>query len=238
MREKNRLIVALDGDNYEQAEKLIDTLSPEVDIFKVGAAPFTAYGHEVLKKINEAGKKVFLDLKVHDIPNTVANAARAAAEKRVFMMNFHCLGGGRMLEAAARGAKEGSEISGGKPPILLGVTVLTSMSDEDMREIGLAGRVQDKVLELARLAKDSGLDGVVASAQEAHLIKEKIGKDFIVVTPGVRPEWAQAGDQKRIVTPKQAIEGGADYIVVGRPIIKDDDPLGAAKKIIKEMERP
>ncbi len=232
MAAKEKLIVALDAESPGQALKLIDILSDEVEIFKVGIAPFTGFGQKVLEKLHSAGKKVFLDLKFHDIPNTVAGAARAAAEKGVFMMNFHCLGGRSMLEAAAKGAREAK--SGGKP-ILLGVTILTSMNNEDMRSIGIAGDLQEKVIELARLAADSGLDGVVASAKEARAIKEKIGKDFLVVTPGVRPEWAARGDQKRILTPKQAMSEGADYIVVGRPIIQAEDPAAAAKKIIEEM---
>lgn len=228
MTPKERLIVALDTKTLGEATRLIDVLSPEVDIFKVGIAPFTGFGEELLEKLSESGKKVFLDLKVHDIPNTVENAARLAKEKNVFMMNFHCLGGEEMLKAAVRG--------GGGGPILLGVTVLTSMTEEAMKKLGLSGSVEDKVLELAEVAKSSGLNGVVASAKEAKAIREKLGTDFIIVTPGVRPEWAAMGDQKRVLTPKAAIEEGADYIVVGRPIIQADDPLGAAKKIINEME--
>ena len=141
-----------------------------------------------------------------------------------------------MLEEARKGSEEGSAALGNEAPILLGVTVLTSMSEDDLQAIGLKGHVENKVLELAKLAKDAGLGGVVASAKEAKAIKEKIGKEFIVVTPGVRPTWAAAGDQKSILTPKQAISEGADYIVVGRPIIQADDPAQAAKKIIGEME--
>lgn len=167
MNAKNRLIVALDVDSQERCNELIDILSPEVEIFKIGIAPFTGYGHAVLQKLKSARKKVFLDLKFHDIPNTVRNAARAAAAHGVFMMNFHCLGGRGMLKAAVEGAKEGSTVSGNKTPLLLGVTVLTSMSEDDMQVLGFKGSVEDKVLELARIAKEAGLDGVVASAQEA-----------------------------------------------------------------------
>ncbi len=140
-----------------------------------------------------------------------------------------------MLRAAAEGAKAGSDASGKNPPILLGVTVLTSMDEKEMLSIGLSGEIEAKVLELARLAADAGLDGVVASAKEAREIKDRLGSNFVVVTPGVRPDWAVAGDQKRVVTPKQAIENGADYIVVGRPIIQADDPAAAAVRIIEEM---
>jgi len=230
MEARDRLIVALDIEDKDRALQMIETLSPVVDLFKVGIAPFTDYGHIVLEKLEEKGKKVFLDLKFHDIPNTVRNAAYAAAKKNVFMMNFHCLGGKEMLEKAREGARE----TGGRS-LLLGVTVLTSMDREDMETIGLAGTVKDKVMELAGLAKDAGLDGVVASAEETKMIKDKFGKEFVVVTPGIRPEWAASGDQKRIVTPEAAIRGGSDYIVVGRPIIKAEDPLKAAEKIIEEM---
>ncbi len=233
MSGKNKLIVALDVDSQDKCLEVIDILSPEVDIFKVGIAPFTDFGHAILDKLKEKGKKVFLDLKFHDIPNTVRNAVCVAARKDVFMMNVHCLGGKSMLEQAVKGAGQGA--SGKGRPLLLGVTILTSMDEEGIREIGLAGTVGDRVTGFAEMAKDAGLDGVVASAKETGMIKEKLGKDFIVVTPGIRPEWSSAGDQKRIVTPRQAIENGSDYIVVGRPVIQDKDPLAAAKKIIEEI---
>ncbi len=233
MEAKARLIVALDVATFEEAEKLIDVLADEVEIFKVGIAPFTAFGQPILDKLASLEKKVFLDLKVHDIPNTVANAARAAVEKGVFMMNFHCLGGQKMLEAAVKAVK-GIQ-SDREAPILLGVTILTSMNEDDCQGIGLRGRVEDNVLELARTAKTAKLDGVVASAREARMIKDNIGNDFVIVTPGVRPEWAAKGDQQRVLTPKAAISEGADYIVVGRPILQADDPADAARKIIEEM---
>lgn len=236
MNAKDRLIVALDVDTLDEAEKLVEQLSKDVDIFKIGIAPFTDFGHEILAKIEERGKKVFLDLKFHDIPNTVKNAASAAAKKGVFMMNFHCVGGKRMLEAAVKGSEEACAASGKKSPILLGVTVLTSMNESDLNEVGIEGPVEKRVIAFAGIARAAGLNGVVASAREAKLIKRDIGKDFIVVTPGVRPLWAEEGDQKRVLTPKQAISEGADYIVVGRPIIEADDPALAAKKIIEEME--
>ncbi|MEA3489597.1 MAG: orotidine-5'-phosphate decarboxylase [Candidatus Omnitrophota bacterium] len=235
MRAEERLIVALDVDNINRALELIDILAPVVEVFKVGIAPFTGFGHNLLEELRFAGKKCFLDLKFHDIPNTVLNAARAAAARGVFMINFHCLGGRKMLEAAVKGAKEAGGDEEGKKPLLLGVTVLTSMGDEDLRAVGLSGVLRDRVIDLAGLAADAGMDGVVASAQEARDIKQRIGEDFLVVTPGVRPEWAPGGDQKRILTPKRAISEGADYIVVGRPIIEADDPASAARKIIEEM---
>lgn len=233
MTAKERLIVALDVDSAERAEELIDMLSPEVDVFKVGIAPFTDFGERVMGKIAAAGKKVFLDLKFHDIPNTVRNAAEAAAKKNVFMMNFHCLGGEKMLSAAAEGVDRAGKR---KDTLLIGVTILTSMGPEDLKPVGIEGDIAGRVIGLAEIAKKAGLDGVVASGQEARGIKEKMGKDFVVVTPGVRPEWAAKGDQKRVLTPAAAIAAGADYIVVGRPIIQADDPARAARRIIEEME--
>ncbi|MFH1797981.1 MAG: orotidine-5'-phosphate decarboxylase [Candidatus Omnitrophota bacterium] len=235
MNPKEKLIVALDVDSFERAESLVDMLSDDVDIFKVGIAPFTGFGQALLNKLETAGKKVFLDLKIHDIPNTVRNVVRCAVKKGVFMMNFHCLGGLKMLETAAREAKIVQEELEGEKTILLGVTILTSMGEKDIQEIGLSGSVMDKVFELAALAERAGLDGVVASSQEAKMIKETMGRDFVVVTPGIRPEWAVSGDQKRILTPKQALREGADYLVVGRPIIQADDPVEAVGKILEEM---
>jgi orotidine-5'-phosphate decarboxylase len=228
-----KLIVALDVETYDEAARLVDELSDRVEIFKVGIAPFTSFGERLLGKISEAGKKVFLDLKFHDIPNTVRAAARAGAEKGVFMMNFHCLGGEKMLRAAKEGAAEGS--LSGSAPILLGVTILTSMDDMEMSKIGLAGTVKEKVMELASKAARAGLDGVVASAHEAKELKQARGQGFIIVTPGVRPAWAAKGDQERIMTPARAIEEGADYIVVGRPIIAASDPREATGRILEEI---
>jgi orotidine-5'-phosphate decarboxylase len=235
MTPKDRLIIALDVDSYEKASELVDRLSPVVDIFKVGIAPFTDFGEKIIDKLHKTNKKIFLDLKYHDIPNTVKNAAAAAAKKGIFMMNFHCLGGKKMLEAAVKGAEEAA---GGKRkrPILLGVTVLTSMDDGDLGKIGMAGSVKEKVMEFAKLALEAGLDGVVGSAEETAGIKKLCGKDFIVVTPGIRPLWSESGDQKRVVSPSEAVANGSDYIVVGRPVIEADDPRETVAKIIEEME--
>lgn len=230
-----KLIVALDIDNLAQAIALIDRLSPEVEWFKIGIAPFVRFGEPLLQKLQQLNKKVFLDLKFHDIPNTVKEVSKAAAKKGVSMMNFHCLGGARMLQAAVEGVNEANLA---KPPILLGMTILTSMTAEDMKEVGLSGSVEEKVIDLASMAKTAGLQGVVASAKEASVLKEKIGKDFVVVTPGIRPAWSVSGasDQRRIVTPEQAVLEGSDYIVVGRPILQAEDPLIAAGKIINALK--
>lgn len=231
----NRLIVSLDVDNLDKAIELIDILSPKIEIFKVGIAPFTSFGNQLLDKLRSLNRRVFLDLKFHDIPNTVKNATKAAVQKGVYMMSLHCLGGLRMLQAAVAGVKE-TNVS--EMPLLLGVTILTSMITEEMQNVGLNTIMQDKVITLAELARDAGLSGVVASPKEVKIIKEKIGQDFIVVTPGIRS--AEAGvsndDQRRTLTAGQAIAGGADYIVVGRPIIQADDPLAAADKIIAEIK--
>jgi len=233
---RDRLIVALDVGDINRALELIDILSPEVDIFKIGIAPFTGFGHALLEEMRSAGKKCFLDLKFHDIPNTVHNAAKAAAEKDVFMINFHCLGGEKMLEAAVKGAREGAA-SEDRRPLVLGVTILTSMDQEEMGRMGMAGGLRERVIDLALSAKRAGMDGVVASAREAADIKNAAGKDFIVVCPGVRPEWAGSGDQKRVLTPARAMAEGADYLVVGRPVIENENPLNAARRIKEEMRQ-
>lgn len=234
MTAKEKLIVALDIGTYDEAVRMVDILKDKVDIFKVGIVPFTAFGDGILRHIEEQGKKVFLDLKFHDIPNTVRNAARAGASRGVFIMNFHSLGGEEMLKAARQGAEEGS--GGGKPPILLAVTILTSMNQEAVKKAGLAGTVKERVMDLAGVAAGSGMDGVVASAQEAAEIKRTQGSGFIVLTPGVRPVWASGQDQKRIMTPAMAAASGADYIVVGRPILEAEDPAKAADMVLKEIE--
>ena len=199
--------------------------------FKVGMGLFTLCGPDAVALVHDSGAKVFLDLKFHDIPNTVAHAVRSAATLGVFMVNIHALGGSEMMMRAVEAARESE-----KKPKLLGVTVLTSMDQSSIGEIGIEKKIEEEVVSLARLGKESGLDGVIASPNETGLIRKNLGKDFIIVTPGIRPAGAEKGDQKRVMTPKAAVTAGADYIVVGRPIIETKDPLGAAKKIIKEME--
>ncbi|MDD5424563.1 MAG: orotidine-5'-phosphate decarboxylase [Candidatus Omnitrophica bacterium] len=230
-----RLIVALDMKTLDEAALTVKKLAASVRIFKVGMGLFTSYGPDAVKMVHDKGAKVFLDLKFHDIPNTVAHAVRSAAKLGVFMINIHAMGGSDMITAAAAAA---AEAAGGsdKKPILLGVTVLTSMDQAAIGEIGVERKIEEEVIALARLGKDAGLDGVVASPNETSLIRQNLGKDFIVVTPGIRPAGAEKGDQKRTMTPADAVRAGADYIVVGRPIIEAKDPVEAAKKIIKEME--
>ncbi len=232
-----KLIVALDVPDLKQAEAIVQKVSPLVKIFKIGKELFTSAGPDAVRLVHSHKCRVFLDLKFHDIPNTVASACEAAAKLGVFMMNVHTLGGKTMMVNAVQAVHKVS--AGKKTPIpkVLGVTVLTSLRDADLKEVGIPKKVGQEVPLLAKLAKESGLDGVVASAQEIPLIRKCVGKDFLIVTPGVRPTWAAHGDQKRVMTPAEAVSAGADYIVVGRPITQHPQPLVAAEKILKEIER-
>lgn len=230
---EDRLIVALDVPDARGAEKLMDRLSGTVKVFKVGKELFTAEGPAIVRLVNGRGYKVFLDLKYHDIPNTVAGACEAAAKLGVYMMNVHASGGTAMMSKAAEALRKASGT--GPKPILLGVTVLTSLSDADLKEIGYSATARGQVEHLAGLAQRSGLDGVVASPLEIQAVRQKCGKDFVIVTPGVRPTWADAGDQKRVLTPAEAIQAGADHIVVGRPITQAGDPADAARRILQEI---
>ncbi|UCD54676.1 MAG: orotidine-5'-phosphate decarboxylase [Candidatus Omnitrophota bacterium] len=218
---RNRLIVALDVNSFDKAKKLVDKLSPYVNIFKVGSRLFTVCGPKIINYINKKRKKTFLDLKFFDIPNTVEGAVRAAAKYGVFMTTLHISGGFDMLKKAA-GALKGKK----KKPLLVGVTVLTSKAGKDIAK---------EVIKLALIAKKAKLDGVVCSPKETRQVKRACGNKFIVVNPGIRPLWAMRGDQRRVTTPEKAIENGADFIVVGRPIIKAKYPSLAAQKILEEM---
>ena len=226
----NPLIVALDTGDKEVLQALVEQLAPVVGAFKVGAYPFLLFGWDLVDYIHSRGSRVFLDLKFHDIPNTVANAIEVAARRRVFMVNLHTLGGREMMERASQVARELSP-----RPLLLGVTVLTSMETKDLKEVGIQGPVERRVLDLARLAQQSGLDGVVASPQEAKAIKEALGKEFVIVTPGVRPPGSPLHDQKRVTTPREAVVAGAHYIVVGRPICQAPNPVAVAREILEEL---
>jgi len=232
---KDKLIVALDVHSLEDAANLVDKVRASASIFKIGSQLFTDCGPEAVKMVHRKGGKVFLDLKFHDIPNTVKEASRAAARLGVFMFNVHAQGGLSMMRAATEGASAKAERLNIEKPLILGVTVLTSMDTRDLQEGAMKKDVESQVLSLARLAKKAGLNGIVASAKELTSLREAMGKDFLIVTPGVRPAWAKTDDQRRVATPREAIEKGADYIVVGRPIIKADDPKEAAEKILKEI---
>jgi orotidine-5'-phosphate decarboxylase len=226
----DRLIVALDTADAGRAEALVAELGGAVRSFKVGSELFTAAGPRAVEMVHRKGGRVFLDLKFHDIPNTVAGAVRAAAGLGIWMANVHASGGRRMLEEAVR-----ARDAAGSKMKLLGVTVLTSLADEDLREIGVAEKLGDQVLALAALARDAGLDGVVASPEEAPAIRHLGGPGFLIVTPGVRPAWAARHDQKRVATPREALARGADCVVVGRPITEAENPAEAARKVLMEI---
>jgi len=226
----DRLIVALDVPKAEAARALVDRLAGHVGLFKVGSQAFTAAGPELVREIVARGERVFLDLKFHDIPNTVAGAVASTAQLGVSLATLHGLGGRAMLEAAvgalpAMGTK------------LLAITILTSHDEETLDEIGVNGGMADSVRRLALLAKEAGMDGVVASPHEVGLIREACGAGFLIVTPGIRPAGASSGDQARAATPAAALGAGADYLVVGRPITEASDPAAAADAIVREMER-
>lgn len=232
----NPIILALDVDSTEKAKALANELKGYVGLYKIGKELFTAEGPAVVREVIDAGGKVFLDLKYHDIPNTVAKASEAATALGVSMFNVHASGGSEMMKAAAQAAKEKAEILGIEKPIVLAVTVLTSIDQETLnKELRIEGSVEEQVVHLAKLAKESGADGVVCSPQEAKPIREACGEKFVIVTPGVRPAWAVAGDQRRITTPKQAVENGSNYLVIGRPIAAAENKVEAAKKILEEL---
>ena len=236
MNPKDRLIIALDLDTEEKVVRAVDTLKGEVRFFKVGLELFSSCGPGIIKIIKEKDCDIFLDLKFHDIPNTVARAAAVVTRLGVYMFNVHAMGGCDMMkEAAASSGSEAARLGIDRPKIL-GVTVLTSMDVNSLKKAGITGDVQSQVLKLAEMAKKAGLDGVVASPAEVKAIRRAIGEDFLIVTPGVRPSRAAANDQKRIATPKEAIKAGADFIVVGRPVMEARNPVEAAGNILKEIE--
>jgi len=232
---ENKVIIALDVDTKNKALDLVDRLEA-ARMFKVGLELFTAEGPSLLRELKQRGKQVFLDLKLHDIPNTVAGAVSAGTAHGIQMMTLHASGGLGMMRSARDAAEAASQKSGLRRPLLLGVTVLTSLKSQELAAIGMTADTEAQVLRLARLSREAGLDGVVCSPWEIDLIKEECGRDFLVVTPGIRPAWAAAQDQKRIMTPAQALQRGADYIVVGRPVTQAESPAGAFEAIIKELE--
>lgn len=223
----SKIIVALDFENKQEALDLVAQLDPNMCRLKVGKEMFTYFGPQFVTVLQDQGFEVFLDLKFHDIPNTVAKACRAAADLGVWMVNVHASGGKEMMEAA----REALEVLGAGRPRLIAVTVLTSMGQDGLTQIGVHKTPQQQVVELAKLTQQSGLDGVVCSAQEAKELKVALGKEFTLVTPGIRPSGSNKDDQKRIVTPSQAIQNGSDYLVIGRPITKAQNPFAALEAI-------
>jgi orotidine-5'-phosphate decarboxylase len=231
----NRILVALDVDSREKALALADTLRGTVAGYKIGKQLFTAEGPEVVRALTARGDRVFLDLKFHDIPNTVAGAVRSAIGTGAWMVNVHASGGSAMMRAAADAARTAAAAAGTSRPLVIGVTVLTSMDEAALRDVGTARSMMDQVVHLARLAQQAGLDGVVASPQEIEAIRAACGPAFAIVTPGIRPA-GQAGtdDQARTLTPAQAVAAGATYLVIGRPITAAADPRAAAAAIAAE----
>lgn len=230
MTPKDRLIVALDVPTSGEARALVDRLSGAVGMFKVGSQLFTEAGPPFVRDLVARGEKVFLDLKYHDIPNTVANAVARAAELGVSLLTVHALGGRAMMEAAM----------GALPAMgtrVLAITILTSHAEDSLGELGIGGSLPDSVARLARLAREAKVDGVVASPHEVGLVRAACGPGFLVVTPGIRPAGAEKGDQARAATPEAAIAAGADYIVVGRPIVQAADPRTAAEAIVASLPR-
>ncbi len=225
---KNPLIVALDVPDQDSALRLVERLGEAARFYKIGLQLFTRCGPGVVEAIKGRGAKVFLDLKFHDIPNTVRHSVESACALGVELLTIHLSGGGAMIRAAAEAAGGGAQV--------LGVTVLTSSNRETLRETGTEAAVEDQVLRLARLAVENGVRGIVASPLEVTLLRQVFGTGLTIVTPGVRPEWAEGNDQQRTLTPKAAMQAGADYLVIGRPITTQANPREAAERILGELE--
>jgi len=234
---RERLILALDVDDIERVKATVRLLANEVQMFKVGKQLFTHAGPQAVKVIQDMGGEVFLDLKFHDIPSTVAKAAIEATRLGVKMFNVHASGSLEMMRLTVREVSRVCRQEGLRRPIMLAVTVLTSLNKSDLERVGVDGEVADQVIRLALLTRQAGVDGVVASPQEVAPIRAACGRRFIIVCPGVRPQKVKRNDQRRVMTPEEAIRAGADYIVVGRPIMEAKDPLSAAQEIITGMER-
>jgi orotidine-5'-phosphate decarboxylase len=235
MENRDRIIIALDVPSKDEGIALVSRLK-DARTFKVGLELFTAEGPALFKKLKALRKDVFLDLKLHDIPNTVAGAVRSAFRHGVQMMTVHTSGGREMMAKAAETARQVSAELGRPKPVLLGVTVLTSLKGADLEEVGMGPNVAGQVLRLAGLAKAAGLDGVVCSPQEIEILRKEFGRDLVIVTPGIRPLWAAAQDQKRIMTPAEAVAQGADYLVIGRPITGAPSPGEAFLKVVAELD--
>ncbi|MBQ9320102.1 MAG: orotidine-5'-phosphate decarboxylase [Acidaminococcaceae bacterium] len=236
MQSDPRLIAALDFPTVEAAKKAVEEIGDAVAYYKVGMELYYAAGNDMIRFLKEHDKKVFLDLKLQDIPNTVASALKVEARLGVDMINVHAVGGKKMMEAAAKAVKETAEELGVERPKLIAVTILTSMDEEQFADLNYKNTIPEQVVALAKLAKAAGLDGVVASPKEAAAIREACGPDFLIVTPGVRPAGSALDDQSRVTTPAQAFANGSTHIVVGRPIMKAEDRKQAARAIVEEIK--
>jgi orotidine-5'-phosphate decarboxylase len=232
---RERVIVALDIDNLDKVKEVVRMLAPEVGMFKIGKQLFTHAGPQAVKLVQELGGEVFLDLKFHDIPNTVAKAAIEATRLGVKMFNVHASGSLEMMVATVKEVARVCRVEKRRRPIMLAVTVLTSLNQDDLKRVGVDGRVAAQVVRLALLTKEAGMDGVVASPQEVADIRTACGRRFVIVTPGIRPSEAARNDQQRVMTPADAVRAGVDYIVVGRPILEAKDPVSATRAIVREM---
>jgi len=231
-----KVIFALDVPTLEEARKFVRLLKGRTGFFKVGLELHMAYGKEAVKAVQEEGGRIFLDLKFHDIPNTVSRAAEEAVKLGVDMFNLHASGGTEMMRETVERCRKAAEKMNRRPPIILAVTILTSMDIENLREIGMAGPVEERVVGLAELAQKAGVDGVIASPREIASIRRRCGETFVIVTPGIRPAFeAGKDDQKRVMTAREAISAGASYIVVGRPVRLAPDPAAAMDQVLEEI---
>lgn len=234
---KDKIIVPLDVETADDARNIIDEIGDNVGAYKIGLQLFTSAGAGFVREVVDSGVKLFLDLKFHDIPNTVAKASIEVARLGIWMFNLHAIGGSEMMCRTLEEVSEFCEKERIQRPKIIAVTVLTSSNEETLAETGIGGKVNEQVLNLAKLTAKCGLDGVVASPLETALIRENIeNKEFLIVTPGIRPSFATNDDQKRVMTPKEAIKSGSDYLVIGRPITKAEDKLTAVKRILAEIE--
>jgi len=235
MRPEDRIIVPLDVSNQQQAIALVESL-PDVKFWKVGLELFVSTGSEILTRLKSQNKRIFLDLKFHDIPNTMAGATRAAASYEVDLITVHATAGRNALKAASLAAQEGSEAAGCPPAKLIAITLLTSLTSRELAfDLKIPLELPEYALSMALLAQETGLSGAVCSPQEVAQLRQTCGDDFLLVCPGVRPKWAEAGDQKRPLTPADAIKAGADYLVIGRPITAASDPVAAWERICEEI---
>lgn len=233
---KDRLIIALDVNSAKAAKDAVHILKDRVGAFKIGFELFVSEGPSIVEMVLNEGGKVFLDLKFHDIPNTVAKAARASVRMGATFFDVHASGGRAMMEKAAEAVANEAEELDVRPPVTLAVTILTSLTEKDLKnDLNIFRSLEDQAVSMAVMAKGCGIRGVVSSPKEAAAIRKAVGKDFIIVTPGVRPVWAATNDQKRFATPLEAVNAGADYLVIGRPILKAGDPAEAAARIVEEL---